>query len=98
MATEAIVRAQGRITIPAEIRTATHLEEGDAVEVEVVSEGILIRPKKSVDDAQEWFSTPHWQAKEREADEERDAGLGQIFYSDEEFLAALDSWDGDAHV
>jgi hypothetical protein len=42
----------------------------------------------SLDD-QAWFWTPEWQAKEREADEDIAAGRFERFYSDEEFLAAM---------
>jgi hypothetical protein len=38
---------------------------------------------------QDWFWTPEWQAKEREADEDIAAGRFERFYSDEEFLAAM---------
>ena len=84
-----IVRGKGQITIPASIRRAARLEEGDPVEVELVPEGILLRPGKVIDASQAWFWTPEWQQGERQADEEYAAGLGERFESDEEFLAAL---------
>jgi hypothetical protein len=40
---------------------------------------------------QAWFWTPEWQAGEREADAEIAAGRGQVFGSDEEFLAVLEA-------
>lgn len=83
------VRAKGQVTIPAEIRQAARLEEGDPVEVEIVEDGILLRPMKMIDASQAWFWTPEWQAGERQADAEIAAGLGERFESDEEFLAAL---------
>jgi antitoxin PrlF len=43
-----------------------------------------------IPDDQAWFWTPEWQAKEREADADIAAGRGRIYYSDEEFLAALE--------
>lgn len=85
-----VVRGKGQITIPSDIRKAAHLEEGDPVEVEVVAEGILIRPHKVIDATQAWFWTPAWQAGEREASEQLARGEGRVFLSDEEFLAALD--------
>ncbi len=84
------VRNKGQITIPADIRKAARLEEGDPLEVELVAEGILLRPRKVIDATQAWFWTPEWQAGERRADEELAAGLGERFESDEEFLAALE--------
>ena len=86
-----VLRAKGQLTIPVEIREATRLEEGDPVEVEIVPEGILLRPMKVIDATQAWFWTPEWQAGERQADAEIAAGLGERFESDEDFLEALRS-------
>lgn len=85
------VRAKGQVTIPADVRQATRLEEGDPVEVEIVDGGILLRPMKLIDASQAWFWTPEWQEGERRADEEIAAGLGERFDSDEEFIAALEA-------
>ena len=85
------VRAKGQVTIPAAVREAARLEEGDPVEVEIVDGGILLRPMKVIDATQAWFWTPEWQAKEREADEDIAAGRVERFESDEEFLAALEA-------
>ena len=86
-----VVRSKGQITIPASIRRAAQLEEGDPIEVEIVDDGILLRPGKVIDPTQAWFWTPEWQAKEREADEDIAAGRFTRFESDEEFLAALEA-------
>ncbi len=80
---------RGVITLPAEIRVAARLEEGDPIEVEIVDEGILLRPQKVIDASQAWYWTPEWQAGEREADAEIAAGGGRVFMSGEEFLASL---------
>ena len=87
-----IVRPKGQITVPAEIREAAHLEEGDPVEFELVREGILLRPKKVIDSSQAWFWTPSWQRGEAEAEAEADIAEGRVsvFESDEEFLATLE--------
>ena len=84
-----VVRGRGQVTIPAEIRKAAQLDEGDLVEVELVPEGILLRPKKVIDATQAWFWTPRWQALEREADADRDAGRSDVFESGDAFLTAL---------
>lgn len=44
-----------------------------------------------IDPDQAWFWTPEWQEGEREADADLAAGQGSIYYSDEEFLAALEA-------
>jgi antitoxin PrlF len=84
------IRNKGQVTIPADIRRATHLEDGDPVEVVVVEGGILLRPQKVIDATQAWFWTAAWQVGEREASEERDADAGTVYASSDEFLASLD--------
>jgi AbrB family looped-hinge helix DNA binding protein len=83
------LRARGQLTLPEEVRAAAHLEEGDLLDAELTSEGILLRPQKIIDSTQAWFWTPDWQAGEREAEADRAAGRAETFASEEEFLAAL---------
>ncbi|MHB8619331.1 MAG: AbrB/MazE/SpoVT family DNA-binding domain-containing protein [Chloroflexota bacterium] len=82
------VQAGGQVILDPEIQRAAHLQAGDAVEVEVTGEGILLRPAR-IDPDQAWFWTHEWQTKEREVDEEGAAGLGELFTSGDEFLSAL---------
>ena len=91
MADTTYVRSKGQLTIPAGIRKAAHLEEGDPVEIEVVAEGILLRPKKIIDATQAWFWTPRWQGGEQEASAELEAGLGNIYENSEDLLESLGS-------
>jgi len=83
-------RAKNQVTLPAEVSKAAHLVEGDPIEVELVSEGILLRPKKLIDASQAWFWAPRWQEGEREASEDIAAGRMTQFDSDEDFLASLE--------
>jgi len=83
------LRAKGQITLPEDIRRAARLEEGDLLEAEITSEGILLRPQKVIDATQAWFWTPEWQEGEREADADLAAGKTESFASDDEFLDAL---------
>jgi len=85
-----IMRGKGQLTIPAEIREAVHLEEGDPVVIEVVAEGILLKPQKVIDATQAWFWTEAWQRGEAEAAAEIRAGKGRRYASSEDFLASLD--------
>jgi AbrB family looped-hinge helix DNA binding protein len=85
-----ILRPRGQLTIPAEIRKAVNLEEGDPVEIEIVPDGILLKPRKVIDATQAWFWTPAWQAGEREASQELERAEGKTFDSAEAFLASLD--------
>jgi AbrB family looped-hinge helix DNA binding protein len=85
-----VIRAKGQVTIPQDIREAAHLEAGDHVEVEITADGILLRPKQLIDSSQAWFWTDRWQAMEREASEDIDAGRVTTFESPEAFLESLD--------
>jgi len=85
------LRAKGQLTLPADVRAAAMLEEGDPVEVEIVPEGILLRPQKVIDATQAWFWTPAWQAGEREASQDIAAERVEFYGSDDEFLASLEA-------
>jgi antitoxin PrlF len=87
----ATLRARGQLTLPEEIRVAARLEEGDLLDAEITADGILLRPQKLVDSTQSWFWASAWQAGEREADADRDAGRVETFESAGEFLAELES-------
>jgi antitoxin PrlF len=84
------VRKKGSVTIPADIRKAARLAEGDIVEVEMTDEGILLRPKKLIDATQAWFWTPTWQAREREVDHHIDRGEVIEASNPEDFFEQLD--------
>jgi AbrB family looped-hinge helix DNA binding protein len=84
------IRNKGQVTIPADVRRAARLEEGDPIEVEVVEEGILLRPQKVIDATQAWFWSRAWQERVRRSVEQVEAGDSERFDTDEEFLAALD--------
>ncbi|MFL5945827.1 MAG: AbrB/MazE/SpoVT family DNA-binding domain-containing protein [Gaiellaceae bacterium] len=84
------IRNKGQVTIPAEVRRAVQLEEGDPIEVEVVEDGILLRPQKVIDAAQAWFWSRAWQERVARSVEQIEAGEGERFETDEDFLAALD--------
>lgn len=84
------VRNKGQVTIPADVRRAVNLEEGDPIEVEVVEGGILLRPQKVIDATQAWFWSRAWQERVSRSVGQIEAGEGERFETDEEFLAALD--------
>jgi len=84
-----VLREKGQITIPSEVRKAAHLEEGDPVDVVMTPEGILLRPRKTIDSTQAWFWTPSWQAREHEASEDIRRGRVRRYKTDEDFLRSL---------
>jgi antitoxin PrlF len=83
------LRAKGQLTLPDELRRAAHLEEGDLLEAEITADGILLRPQKIIDASQAWFWSPEWQAGERDAEADRDAGRVTTFASEKEFVDEL---------
>ena len=85
------LRAKGQLTLPEEIRTAAHLEEGDLLDAEMTPDGILLRPRKVIDATQAWFWTPEWQAGEREADHDREQDRVEEFETGAAFVDALQS-------
>ena len=93
MTAVAHLNRKGQLTIPAGIRRAVGLEPGQAFQITMTRDGLVLYTIESeseeIDPDQAWFWTPEWQAKEREADEAIAAGDVQVFYSTEEFLASL---------
>jgi len=75
------VRKKYQITLPAAIRKAAGISEGDLLTAQVQDDRtILLRPRRLVDADEAFFYTPEWQAAEREADE--DIRLGQVYHFD----------------
>ncbi len=64
------------------------LPEG-AVDVAAIMLGEISAGR--IDPEQAWYWTREWQAKEREADDDRTAGRVSRYQSDEDFLTALDA-------
>ena len=84
------LRSDGRVTIPKSLRRQARLSEGDELDVEMISDGILLRPCSQRDKDQWWYWTDEWQAGEQQITEDRVAGRrGPVFASGDEFLAAL---------
>jgi len=73
--TTARIRGRGQLTLPAEVREALHVAEGDEVEFTRHDDGtVTVRGLKTIPAGQAWFWSPQWQAGEREADREIAAG------------------------
>jgi AbrB family looped-hinge helix DNA binding protein len=80
----------GQITLPAGIRRAAGIDIGDYVEVTVMEDGLVLRPKQVIDKSQAYFWATNWQAGEREVQAEIEAGQVQSFDSVEDLIADLD--------
>ncbi len=85
------IRRNGQLTIPAKIRRALHLEDGDFVEVSQKANKIIITPKKLVDADTAWFYTEEWQERERRADEAIKAGKIKSFNNVDDLIKELNS-------
>ena len=85
------LRQKGQITLPAEIREALHVEDGDEIEFELTSDGrVLMSGLKMIPADQAWFWTVTWQAGEREASVQLARGEGRVFKTPEDFVKSLD--------
>ena len=84
------LRSDGRVTIPKNLRRQARLGEGDELDVEMTTDGILLRPCSQRDKDQWWYWTDEWQAGEQQITQDRAAGRrGPVFASGDQFLAAL---------
>jgi AbrB family looped-hinge helix DNA binding protein len=85
------VTRNGQVTLPAAVRRALHVEEGDYVEVRVTEDSVVLTPKKLIDKSQAYFWSPSWQAAEREADSDVAAGRIREAETVEDLLADLEA-------
>ncbi len=83
------IRKKFQITLPLSIREQLGLEEGDYIAVEARDDEIVLRPKKLIDKSQAWFWSEAWQAAEREAEADIQAGRVHEFPNAEEAIAFL---------
>jgi antitoxin PrlF len=86
------LRPKGQLTLPAEIREALHVAEGDEIEFDVAEDGVVVmHGLKTILADQAWFWTESWQAGERQATAEIESGQTHgPFKSAEEMFADLD--------
>jgi AbrB family looped-hinge helix DNA binding protein len=83
------VTRNGQITLPAQLRRAANIEEGDYIEVTVQGDSLVLTPKKLIDKSQAYYWTPEWQEMERQADEDEKAGRYVKFASVDDLIADL---------
>ena len=91
------LRGKGQFTLPAQVRRALHLEEGDEVEFTVHRDGqVTLRGLTGIPTDQRWLWTEEWQEGERDASAAIASGNTTSYDSTEDFLAALDHLDSTA--
>ena len=85
------VTRNGQLTLPASVRRAAHVDEGDYLEVRISGDSIVLTPKKLIDKSQAYFWSPAWQNAEREAS--ADIGAGRVCEPEsvDELLAGLEA-------
>ena len=85
-----ILRRNGQITLPAEVRHRVRATEGDIFLAEVRNDDeIVLRKKSLVDASQAYFWTDEWQRGEREAQEDIRRGRMKRFRSAKALVADL---------
>ncbi|MGW5739976.1 AbrB/MazE/SpoVT family DNA-binding domain-containing protein [Amycolatopsis sp. NPDC003861] len=85
------LRKKNQLTLPAEVRDALHLSEGDEVEFTVQADGgVVLRGMTVIPTDQKWFWTEEWQEGERRASEEIAAGDLPVFDSIDDLFADID--------
>jgi AbrB family looped-hinge helix DNA binding protein len=90
------VRDKGQVTLPAAVREALGVKNGDEIEFEVISEGeVLMRGLKLIPASQAWFWTESWQRGEREAGDDIVYGRVETFKDSESFLDLIKADDDD---
>ena len=83
------LRRNAQVTLPAAIRKAAHLEDGDVLDCEVRDGLIVLTPKKLVDKRDAWFWSPDWQKTETEAQKDIESGKVREFESVDDLLEHL---------
>jgi AbrB family looped-hinge helix DNA binding protein len=83
------VTRNGQITLPASIRRAAGIEEGDLVAVAIEGDVITLVPKRLIDKSQAYFWSEAWQQAESEASEDIVQGRVRSFDDVESLIAAL---------
>ena len=85
------VTRNGQITLPAAVRQAVNIEEGDLIAVIVEGDTIRLSPQKLIDKSQAYFWSKAWQKGELAASEDIDAGRIQEFGDVDTLIDALEA-------
>jgi AbrB family looped-hinge helix DNA binding protein len=85
MSTVMKISPQGQVRIPKKITGKLGLGKGDYVEVEIIENQIVLKPRKLIDPSQGWYWTREWQDMESAVDAEIERGqLSPAFGTAEE--------------
>jgi len=87
--TRATILAQGQLTLPAEVRAALKVQDGDQLEFEVSEDGVRVRGMRLIPTDQAWFWTEEWQQGEASASADITAGRTTQYEDGDAFIRAL---------
>ena len=79
------VRRMAQLTLPAEVRRALNLKEGDYLDAEIVKDGVLLRPVAVVDRERAWQGIVRAVSQVRDLE----AKLGEDDQAEEEKIAEM---------
>jgi len=83
------LRSKGQLTLPAEVRAALQVEDGDEIEFEIVDDSVVLRGLKMIPASQAWFWSKSWQAGELEATRDIAAGRTTVHTSVDDMFDTL---------
>ncbi len=79
----------GQLTIPAKIRKAFHIKDGDMIRFEVANHQIFITPVELIDKNQSYFFTKKWQTAVKQSESAHKKGQFSVYKSAAEFKKDL---------
>lgn len=89
------LRKNGRLTLPASIRSQANVDEGDSFEVRVDEDGVIcLIPQVVIERSQSYFFKDRWQQGEKEADQDLRDGRYKDFDDIESLLEELEAENG----
>lgn len=84
------LRERSQITLPSDVVRKLKLNTGDNLEITLEGDKVVIKPVLIIDRSQAWFWSDEWQEKEKEAEEDIEAGRVYKAKDAEDLFAQLD--------
>ncbi len=81
----------GQVKLSPALRRVLGLRDGEYLHVQVVGHSLILTPQKLIDQDQAYFWSEEWQAAERAAQEDIDAGRVVTFGDVDELVRDLNS-------
>ncbi|MCF6159482.1 MAG: AbrB/MazE/SpoVT family DNA-binding domain-containing protein [wastewater metagenome] len=85
------VKKNFQLTLPNNLRKELNISEGDFLDLEVKNGEIVVKPIKLIPKDQQYFYTPEWQKKEKEADSDLARKKRKEFKSVDDLIKELHS-------